>query len=56
MKGERTRAACLKSIWAEQDQPYCECEPTYTLDRQIAEGRKNMGGERWAQLNREWEA
>lgn len=29
--------------------------PTYTLDRQIAEARRNMGEERWAELNKEWE-
>jgi hypothetical protein len=29
-------------------------EPTYTLDRQVAEARREMGEKRWAELNREW--
>lgn len=29
--------------------------PTFTLDRWIAEGRAEMGEERWAELNAEWE-
>lgn len=30
--------------------------PTFTLDRQIAEARAEMGEARWAELNAEWEA
>jgi len=30
-------------------------EPTYTLDRDIARARREMGEARWAQLNAEWE-
>jgi len=30
-------------------------EPTYTLDRDIARARREMGEARWAQLNSEWE-
>lgn len=29
--------------------------PTFTLDRQIAEARAEMGEARWAELNKEWE-
>lgn len=29
--------------------------PTFTLDRQIAEARASMGEARWAELNKEWE-
>lgn len=29
--------------------------PNYTLDRKIAQARKEMGEERWAMLNKEWE-
>ncbi len=32
-----------------------ECEPTFTLERQVAEARKLMGEARWAQLNAEWD-
>jgi len=30
-------------------------EPTFTLDRHIARARREMGADRWAQLNSEWE-
>ena len=30
-------------------------EPTFTLDRHIANARREMGEARWAQLNSEWE-
>lgn len=30
--------------------------PTFTLNRQIAQARKEMGETRWAELNREFEA
>ena len=29
-------------------------EPTHTLDRQIAEARRDMGPERWDELMKEW--
>ena len=28
--------------------------PSFTLEQRIAEARKAMGEERWAQLNKEW--
>lgn len=33
-----------------------ECDPTYNLDNQIARARREMGEERWAQLQAEWNA
>lgn len=32
------------------------CMPTFTLDRQIAQARREMGEARWAQLDAEWNA
>ena len=32
-----------------------EWEPTYSLDRQVAEARRQIGERRWAQLMQEWE-
>jgi hypothetical protein len=32
-----------------------ECEPTYTLDRQIDRARSDIGDERWRELMAEWE-
>ena len=32
-----------------------EYEPTYTLDRHIADARERLGEERWAELDREWQ-
>lgn len=29
-------------------------EPAFTLDRQIASARKDMGEKRWSELNGEW--
>ena len=37
------------------NEPRREAEPTYSLDRQIAEARAFMGEARWAELNAEWE-
>lgn len=37
------------------NEPRREAEPTYSLDRQIAEARAFMGESRWAELNAEWE-
>jgi hypothetical protein len=31
-------------------------EPTFTLDRHIAAARKDMGEQRWQELNAEWDA
>jgi len=31
-----------------------EAAPTYTLDREIARARAEMGEEKWARLNAEW--
>lgn len=31
-----------------------EFMPTMTLDRQVAQARKDMGEARWAELNAEW--
>lgn len=33
-----------------------ECTPTYTLDREIERAKAEMGPEKWARLNAEWEA
>lgn len=32
-----------------------EHEPTHTLERQIAEARRDMGESRWNELNKEWD-
>ncbi len=33
-----------------------EYDPTFTLDRQVAEARREIGEARWQQLNAEWRA
>lgn len=33
-----------------------ECEPTFTLERQVAQARRDMGEARWNQLQAEWNA
>ena len=33
-----------------------EHEPTHTIERQIAEARRDMGEARWQELMKEWEA
>lgn len=35
-------------------EPVPECTPTFTLERQIAAARKEMGEARWQQLTAEW--
>lgn len=35
--------------------PLAEYEPNFSLDQKIAEARRDMGEDRWTQLNREWE-
>ena len=37
-------------------EPRRECDPTHSLDRQIAQARQEMGEARWAELNAEWGA
>lgn len=32
-----------------------EWEPTYSLDRRVAEERRRMGERRWARLMQEWD-
>ena len=46
------RPQALHPIWL---QPAPEHEPSYTLDRQIAEARESMGEARWQQVMREWD-
>lgn len=50
----RTNAAALADAMQPTWVP--EHTPSYTLDRHIAEAKRCMGPERWAELNREWEA
>lgn len=45
----RTENACLRASFAEQ-----EAAPTFTLDRQIEQARREMGPDRWAKLQAEW--
>lgn len=33
-----------------------EHEPTYTLERYIEQARRELGPDRWAELEKEWEA
>ncbi len=33
-----------------------ECEPTYTLERQVAQARREMGEAKWQRLMAEWTA
>lgn len=35
-------------------EPRPDYEPTFTLDRQIAHARREMGEARWAELQAEW--
>lgn len=44
----RTEHACLEDAAREH-------EETWTLDRQIAQARREMGPERWAELMKEWD-
>jgi len=34
--------------------PVAEWDATATLDRQIAQARREMGEAKWAELNKEW--
>lgn len=65
MKGQRTQHACHKAstrelhdaVWNRQsNEPRRECEPTYTLDREVAQARADMGDAKWARLQAEWGA
>ena len=53
MSATRTIAACFVSVEAERRREY---DPTYAMDRQIAQARREMGEARWAELHAEWEA
>lgn len=63
MKSLRTIAACHADAVARLPKfPPIDPErdrrghnPTFTLDRQIAEARAEMGEEKWQRLNQEWE-
>ena len=63
MKSLRTIAAChADAVAALPKFPPIDPErdrrgdrPTYTLDRQIAEARREMGEEKWQRLNAEWD-
>lgn len=41
---------------ADTSEPACsnECAPTFTLDRELARARADMGEARWVDLNAEW--
>ena len=43
----RTEHACLLAALRER-------APTFTLDRQIEQARREMGEEKWRKLNSEW--
>lgn len=47
-------AATYEELLVEIEDYLFECEPSFTLDRQIAEARTEMGADRWQQLNSEW--
>ena len=63
--GERTRAACLASAMAEIGQPEIHWPQPINaqvsraiegqLDSRIAQARRDMGEDRWNELNAEWE-
>jgi len=56
MGGERTRAACLKSAfeWQPFDPRAGTVPHNFTLDRQVAQARAEIGEDRWAELQAEW--
>ncbi|WP_324695444.1 hypothetical protein [Novosphingobium sp. RL4] len=45
---------CQRAVATSPEAP--ACLPTFTLDRHIAQSRREMGEARWAELNAEWEA
>ncbi|MGE8143083.1 hypothetical protein ACQKOE_13995 [Novosphingobium sp. NPDC080210] len=53
----RTEYACLKSALAWRPDPTAgTVAGSFTLDRKIEQARKEMGEDRWAQLQAEWSA
>jgi hypothetical protein len=52
MTAPQTRRA--RHQWTEEP-PVPDYVPNFTLDRQIAEAREQMGESRWQQLQAEWE-
>ena len=52
--GEVLYAATYEDLLAEIEDYLADCEPTYTLDQQIAEARSEMGEAKWHQLGKEW--
>lgn len=44
----RCETAAVDEVWPEHT-------AAYTLDRQVARAREEMGEERWREINREWE-
>ena len=56
----RMEALSLRELhdrtWNRQNQPAPESAPTFTLDRQIAQARRDMGEARWAELQKEWKS
>lgn len=61
---QRIQNACLNSAMADafkaafpQNEPWRQRDiPNFSLDRQIADARRDMGEDRWNELQREWEA
>lgn len=47
-KPRRTNADASEPAWSN------ECAPTFTLSRQVARARAEMGEQRWTDLNAEW--
>ena len=60
---QRTQAACeAAAVAAQRANPWQadtdrlpEYMPNFSLNKWIVEGRREMGEERWAKLNAEWE-
>ena len=52
--GIQQRARLLKDAFKRVGSDVSEHEPTYTLDRHIAEARARMGETRWNELQEEW--
>jgi hypothetical protein len=59
VKGARTRAACDKAAFTPMpwgnEPPVRDSEPTFQLDKQVAHARREMGEDRWNELQREWQ-
>ena len=41
--------------WSSGEYPHMNLPMTMTLEKQVAQARREMGEARWAELNREWE-